>query len=49
VGTVWFGFADGDRLLSEVLRFSGDRARVRQQTLYHALHKMYVIVEKNNQ
>jgi nicotinamide-nucleotide amidase len=48
VGTVWFGFADNDLVLSEMLRFRGDRAQVRQQTLRHALEKICAIVENDN-
>ena len=37
VGTVWFGFAAPGWLLSETVRFPGDRAAVRQATVRHAL------------
>ena len=38
VGTVWFGWGlrDGS-ILAECLRFDGDRATVRGQTVRHAL------------
>ena len=37
VGTVWFGFSVDGRLHSEMRRFDGDRAAVRQATVQHAL------------
>ena len=37
VGTVWFGFSVAGVLTSEVMRFKGDRASVRQATLQHAV------------
>ncbi|HSV34739.1 MAG TPA: CinA family protein [Ramlibacter sp.] len=37
VGTVWFGFMVDGRLTSELARFDGDRAAVRQATVAHAL------------
>lgn len=40
VGTVWFGFAVGGQLISEVKRFDGDRAAVRTATLQHALQRL---------
>ena len=43
VGTVWFGFALASppgRLVSEVRRFHGDRAAVRQATVQHALQRL---------
>ncbi len=39
VGTVWFGFSVQGTLHSEVMRFDGDRAAVRQQTVRHALQR----------
>jgi nicotinamide-nucleotide amidase len=36
VGTVWFGFMVDGRLTSEMMRFDGDRASVRQATVTHA-------------
>ena len=37
VGTVWFGFMVDGRLTSEMKRFEGDRAAVREGTVAHAL------------
>ena len=37
VGTVWFGFMTDGLLTSEMKRFDGDRAAVRQATVRHAL------------
>ncbi len=39
VGTVWFGFSVQGALHSEMMRFDGDRAAVRQQTVLHALRR----------
>lgn len=40
VGTVWFGFSVRGRTHSEVQRFDGDRAAVRQSTVAHALQRL---------
>lgn len=40
VGTVWFGFQVDGRLTSETMRFAGDRAAVRSQTVEHALRRL---------
>ena len=40
VGTVWFGFSVQGRLHSESMRFDGDRAAVREQTVAHALGRV---------
>jgi len=37
VGTVWFGWCVDGQADAECLRFDGDRAAVRQQTVEHAL------------
>jgi len=37
VGTVCFGWAQGRRIRSETKRFKGGRARVRRQSVIHAL------------
>ena len=37
VGTVCFGWANGDTVHTERLVFSGDRHAVREQTVIHAL------------
>ena len=40
VGTVWFGFAVGDQVTSEIKQFAGDRAAVRQATVEHAVQRL---------
>lgn len=40
VGTVWFGFAVGGQVISEMKCFDGDRAAVRTATLQHALQRL---------
>jgi nicotinamide-nucleotide amidase len=40
VGTVWFGFALGHSVSTEVKHFAGDRAAVRQATVQHALARV---------
>lgn len=40
VGTVWFGFAVGDQVTSEIKQFAGDRAAVRQSTVEHAVQRL---------
>lgn len=40
VGTVWFGFAVGHQLTSELKHFEGDRAAVRKATVSHALQRL---------
>ena len=40
VGMVWFGFALGDSVRTEVKHFAGDRAAVRQATVRHALARV---------
>lgn len=44
VGTVWFGFSVQGQLHSEVMRFDGDRAAVRSQTVSHALRRVLAIL-----
>jgi nicotinamide-nucleotide amidase len=44
VGTVWFGFSVQGTLHSEVMRFEGDRAAVRQQTVLHALQRCVALL-----
>jgi nicotinamide-nucleotide amidase len=44
VGTVWFGFSVSGRVTSEMLRFDGDRAAVRQATVQHALARLLALV-----
>ncbi|MBK0391560.1 CinA family protein [Ramlibacter algicola] len=45
VGTVWFGFCVDGRLSSELRRFDGDRAAIRQATVQHALTRMLELVQ----
>lgn len=40
VGTVWFGFSVGGRVISEMKRFDGDRAAVRTATVAHAIRRL---------
>lgn len=40
VGTVWFGFALGGQVHTELQRFAGDRAAVRAATVQHALRRL---------
>lgn len=40
VGLVWFGFALPDRVVSEMVHFTGDRAAVRAATVRHALQRL---------
>ncbi|MDC5703892.1 CinA family protein [Vibrio europaeus] len=49
VGTVCFAWADsGDWKKVETVRFSGDRAQVRQQAVEHALKVLYVELSARN-
>jgi len=40
VGLVWFGFALPDRVLTEQMNFTGDRAAVRAAAVRHALTRL---------
>ena len=44
VGTVWFGWATPTGVTSEVRRFTGDRAAVRQATVQHALGRLVALI-----
>jgi nicotinamide-nucleotide amidase len=44
VGTVWFGFSVQGVLHSEMVRFDGDRAAVRQQTVLHGLRRCVALL-----
>jgi nicotinamide-nucleotide amidase len=44
VGTVWFGFALGPKVLAEVQHFEGDRAGVRQAAVRHALTRLAELI-----
>jgi nicotinamide-nucleotide amidase len=46
VGTVWFGFLVDGVLTSEVHRFGGDRAAIRQATVRHALEGLVQRIER---
>ena len=40
VGTVWFGFATPEGVVTEMQHFAGDRAKVRAATVQHALQRL---------
>jgi nicotinamide-nucleotide amidase len=40
VGTVWFGWATPSGVVTQMQRFDGDRAAVRQATVRHALRRL---------
>ncbi len=44
VGTVWFGFATPAGVCTEMRRFDGDRAAVREATVQHALQKLVALL-----
>ena len=44
VGTVWFGWATPVGIVSEMRRFDGDRAEVRQATVRHALQRLHELL-----
>ncbi|MDB5868528.1 MAG: CinA domain protein [Polaromonas sp.] len=44
VGTVWFGWATPAGVVSEMRRFNGDRAAVRQATVGHALQRLLALL-----
>jgi nicotinamide-nucleotide amidase len=44
IGLVWFGFSVQGVLHSEMMRFEGDRAAVRQQTVVHALQRCVALL-----
>jgi nicotinamide-nucleotide amidase len=48
VGTVWFGFMVEGRLTSELKRFDGDRAAVRQATVDYALDALLDRLAQDN-
>lgn len=45
VGTVWFGFSVHGTLHSEVQHFDGDRNRVREATVQHALARLVTLLD----
>ena len=45
VGTVWFGFMVDGRLTSEMKRFDGDRAAVRNASVQHALQRLVQLLD----
>lgn len=44
VGTVWFGFALPQGVVSEMRRFEGDRSAVRAATVDHALRRLVELI-----
>lgn len=44
VGTVWFGFAAGEKILSEKRHFKGNRDEVRKQAVLLAIEKIIEII-----
>lgn len=44
VGTVWFGFATPDQVITEKLHFDGDRAAVRAATVQHAFTRLLELI-----
>jgi nicotinamide-nucleotide amidase len=48
VGTVWFGYMVDGRLTSELKRFDGDRAAVRQATVDYALDALLDRLAEDN-
>lgn len=44
VGTVWFGFALPQGVVSEMRRFDGDRSAVRAATVDHALRRLVELI-----
>ena len=47
VGTVWFAWSISGSLHSDIQSCSGDRSRVRQATVQHAISKLLTLLEKN--
>jgi nicotinamide-nucleotide amidase len=47
VGTVCFGWAQGEKLMVERVLFSGDRHAVRVQTVEHALRGLLVFLDQD--
>ena len=43
VGTVWFGWATDNGIVSEMRRFDGDRRQVREATVRHALQGLLAL------
>ena len=43
VGSVWFGFAAGNKVMAEFRHFAGDRASVRRQAVLFALRRLYSV------
>lgn len=48
VGTVWFGFAFGDKAISEKAFFTGNREEIRQQAAAFAIEKIIDIINGEN-
>lgn len=49
VGTVWLAWATPMGVISELKRFDGDRAAVRQATVHHALTRLTELIQLENQ
>ncbi|MEI6803098.1 MAG: CinA family protein [Burkholderiales bacterium] len=45
VGTVWFGWATPQGVVSEVQFFPGDRTQVRSATVHHALARLVTLLQ----
>jgi nicotinamide-nucleotide amidase len=48
VGTVWLAWATPMGVISELKRFDGDRAAVRQATVHHALTRLTELIQAEN-
>ena len=46
VGSVWFGFAAGDSVITEFRHFAGDRASVRRQAVLFALRRLFAVASQ---
>lgn len=46
VGTVYFGWAIGDRVTTQRMQFSGDRQAVREQSVAHALQGLLLLLKQ---
>ena len=47
VGTVWFGWATPEGVVSEMRRFDGDRRQVREATVQHALQRLVALLNQD--
>lgn len=46
VGSVWFGFAAGDSVITEFRHFAGNRASVRRQAVLFALRRLFAVASQ---